>query len=247
MPLCVNKGEVMRDTDEDWVLYGQFEPYYGVLTHDRFLRANITPEARDEFWNSGRVDIARIMGEITRLFGKRDFKNALDFGCGVGRLVHGIADIADRVVGIDVSSPMIEEASLHAPCNAVFMRHLPDDAFDWINSYIVFQHIPPDRGYQILEDLLERAAEQCVLSLHFTLFKDDRALNSQGISRIRFGTTQDGACHPLVRHKLGRFMEMYDYDLTMLFGLLVAHRFNNVYLEHTDHGGAHGATIYAAR
>ena len=46
-----------RDTDQDWLEYGEFEPYYGVLTHERFLRANLTPDVLEEFWQSGRENV----------------------------------------------------------------------------------------------------------------------------------------------------------------------------------------------
>ena len=34
----------MRDTDNDWQIMGENEPYFGVLSHERFLRRNLTDE-----------------------------------------------------------------------------------------------------------------------------------------------------------------------------------------------------------
>lgn len=239
---------MVRDTDEDWKRYGEFEPYYGVLTHERFLRANLTPESLEEFWNSGRRDIERTWHELSRLFGERQPQLALDFGCGVGRLTRAMAEIAGNAVGIDVSPQMIAEGRSHAPSNVQLVTELTgDEKFDWINSYIVFQHIPPDRGYPLFESLLKRAADTCLLSVHFTFFKDGHALNDHGLDAIRFGTWDGEVIRPILRQEEDLRMMMYDYDLTRLFAMLLHHRFTDVHLSHTDHAGAQGAQLLAAR
>jgi len=237
-----------RDTDQDWIEYGEFEPYYGVLTHERFLRANLTPEILEEFWQTGRDDVRFIWNELRRLFGERVPQRALDFGCGVGRLTRAIGELVPNVLGLDVSPDMVKEGNLHVADNVRLTNNLGDErAFDWINSFIVFQHIPPDRGYPLLEDLLSRADDTCLLSLHFTFFKDARALNDHGLDAIRFGTWDGEVIRPLIRSGDKRRMMMYDYDLTRIFAMLIAHRFTDVHLSHTDHAGAQGAFVFAAR
>jgi SAM-dependent methyltransferase len=236
-----------RDTDRDWQHYGAFEPYYGVLTHERFLRENLTESALQEFWDAGRQDIGRIWAELVQAFGERRVNRALDFGCGVGRLTRAMAEIANRAVGVDVSPEMVAEGLSHAPANVELTTDLPDGPFDWINSYIVFQHIPPERGYGLLDELLQRAAESCLLSVHFTFFKDARGLNDHGIDPIRFGIIEGDSIRPLILKDRERRMMMFDYDLTRLFAMFVNHRFTQIRLSHTDHGGAHGAIILAAR
>jgi SAM-dependent methyltransferase len=239
---------MMRDTDEDWRHYGAFEPYYGVLTHERFLRANLNAEALEEFWQTGRADVQRSWSQLTKLFGDREPRSALDFGCGVGRLTRAMAEIAERAVGVDISPEMIAEGQLNAlPANVELTTEVPDGPFDWINSFIVFQHIPPVRGYELFESLLSRAAVDCFLSVHFTFFKDGRGLSDHGLDAMRFGTWDGEVIRPIVKNERDRTMMMYDYDLTRLYAMLVAHRFTDVHLVHTDHAGAHGAFILAAR
>lgn len=238
----------VRNTDEDWQHYGAFEPYYGVLTHERFLRANLTDEALDEFWRTGQDDVQRFWKELVRLYGEREVQRALDFGCGVGRLTQAIAKLADTAVGVDVSPEMIVEGRSRAPSNVELTVDMPDGPFDWINSYIVFQHIPPNRGYDLFERLLSRAGETCLLSVHFTFFKDGRGLNDHGIDAMRFGTWDGEVIRPIMRNVRERTtMMMYDYDLTRIYAILTAHQFSDVHLSHTDHAGAHGAVIFAAR
>ena len=172
-----------RETDDDWRHYGSFEPYYGVLTHDRFLKANLTEDALEEFWQTGQDDVQRLWAQLTQQFGHRAVQHALDFGCGVGRLTRAMAQIATNAVGVDVSPDMIAEGMIRLPPNVQLTTNLPDGPFDWINSYIVFQHIPPERGYELLEKLLSRAAQSCLISVHFTFFKDARGLSDHGANR----------------------------------------------------------------
>jgi SAM-dependent methyltransferase len=237
----------MRDTDEDWLHYGTFEPYYGVLTHDRFLRANLTSEALEEFWQAGRDDVRSIWSQLTRLFGERRPELALDFGCGVGRLTRAMSEISARAVGVDISPEMIAEGRAHAPANVELTTELPAGPFDWINSFIVFQHIPPARGYDLFASLLNRAAASAFVSVHLTFFKDARGLNDHGIDEMRFATWDGEVIRPVIRNERDRKMMMYDYDLNRIFGMLIDHRFTDIHLSHTDHAGVHGAIIYAAR
>jgi SAM-dependent methyltransferase len=92
-------------------------------------------------------------------------RRALDFGCGVGRLVIPLAQMCDSVTGIDVSPGMLAEATQNVRRegieNTSFVRsddELTDleGSFDFIHSYIVFQHIQPERGERILRALLSR-------------------------------------------------------------------------------------------
>ena len=58
--------------------------------------------------------------------------NALDFGCGVGRLVIPLAKISTSAVGIDVSESMLAEARKNCELNSVHNIDLvkSDDAFE---------------------------------------------------------------------------------------------------------------------
>jgi SAM-dependent methyltransferase len=79
---------------------------------------------------------------------------ALDFGCGVGRLTRALAPRFERVVGLDISEPMLERA--RAACegldNVSFelnlasdLARLDDGSFDLVLSLITLQHVS-DRG-----------------------------------------------------------------------------------------------------
>ncbi len=85
--------------------------------------------------------------------------NAVDFGCGVGRVTLPLAREAVSVLGVDVSRGMLSEARKNATDRAVSnvrFAHEVSGSFDLVHCFIVLQHIPPRRGLRILSDLLSR-------------------------------------------------------------------------------------------
>src|SRR6267378_5944561 len=102
----------MRDRSvDDWNTLGETEPYFAVLTEDRFLREQMLDDDRDAFFASGDTDIAQILDLIP------DFKprSALDFGCGVGRLTRALAKRVERVAGVDAAPSMLRLARENVP------------------------------------------------------------------------------------------------------------------------------------
>jgi len=75
----------------------------------------------------------------------------LDFGCGVGRVTRPLAAHFAEVIGVDVSSSMIERAralTTDSRCRFVVnaspdLRQFNDQSFDFVYSRIVLQHLPP--------------------------------------------------------------------------------------------------------
>ena len=56
-------------TKSAWQFLGEREPYFAVLTEERFLRERITPEARAEFYATGEADVARLFAAIEGYLG----------------------------------------------------------------------------------------------------------------------------------------------------------------------------------
>ena len=98
-------------TDKMWEKIGNQDPYFGVITDEKYRTMSLTEEKKKEFFQSG-CDHIKFVLEKVRKHLDQYFKisNALDFGCGVGRLTIPMAEIADHVVGIDVSGSMLREA-----------------------------------------------------------------------------------------------------------------------------------------
>jgi SAM-dependent methyltransferase len=106
--------------------------------------------------------------------------SVVDFGCGVGRLLVHFSPVAREVVGLDVSPSMLEEAKRN--CDEFGVSNvqllLSDDQlsalsgrYDLIHSFIVFQHIPPERGRMIFRQMLPRISAGGVGALHFSYAK----------------------------------------------------------------------------
>ena len=45
----------MANSDREWERFGASDPYFGVLTNDRFKVAHIDQTARDDFFSSGEA------------------------------------------------------------------------------------------------------------------------------------------------------------------------------------------------
>lgn len=237
----------MRDTDADWEEIGRTNPYYGVLTDPRFKSANLTEEALVEFFGSGEGGIAHEMALLRQRYPDFSPTSALDFGCGVGRLTRALATVTQDAFGLDISESMLAEARRNVPAGAVFGRDLPDRTFDWIVSLIVFQHIPPERGYPLLKALIERLAPGGCMTLQFALYRDPRHSAVPG-GRIVMGEDFTVVSNPGALRNLAKGeMVMFDYDLTVIAAILFAAGVTDIEIAHTDHGGFHGASIRGRR
>ncbi|MCU1397746.1 MAG: hypothetical protein JWN62_855 [Acidimicrobiales bacterium] len=242
-----------RDTDADWARIAETEPYFGVLANAEYLSDNLDAEAEERFFVSGQGDITHVVNTIRGHLAP-DFapELAVDFGCGVGRLTFAMAGVSERVVGVDVAPAMREIAARKAEsfgiANVSFSEAIPSEGVDWVNSLIVVQHIPPERGYGLLAALLGSIRPGGVFSVQLTTHRDARHMFEllRDVELARY----DGAdmqVYSTVPSTGPGQMSMYDYDLGRVFAMLVMHGFQQMWIEHTDHAGVHGAWIFARR
>jgi SAM-dependent methyltransferase len=234
-----------RDTDRDWGEMAARDPYYAVLTDPRFRQDNLDSDALSSFFRSGEVGVEHALSQIRRLApGVEKFDCALDFGCGVGRLLIPMARRSTTAIGVDVATNMLSLCRTHcdeaAVKNVVLFGTIEEavarfPSYDWVNSFIVFQHIPPSRGLPLVRLLLEHLAPGGFASLHFA------EPETQPIQA--FQTSEDGTLRTLraAENPSDVLMSMFDYDLSSLFAAFVEAGFSELLLEHTDHGGCHGA------
>jgi SAM-dependent methyltransferase len=244
-------------TDRAWERFGKADPYFGVLVEPKYKASALTNEARDDFFRSGDEYVERMMKRIDRLFGHEcAFNRALDFGCGVGRLILPLARHAKEVIGVDISDSMLEEArrncQRHNRTNISLVKsdnHLSllSGRFDLIHSYIVLQHIPVRRGYRLIENLLARLEEGGIGVLHVTYAK--AGFMRKWVSRIKKHVPLANNIVNLMRGR--RFfapqMQMNNYDLNRLCWLMQTDNFGEFYAEYTDHGGNWGVILYFQR
>ena len=180
----------MRDTDADWRSISEREPHFGVLATPEFLRANLTPEAVETFYRSGVSTMAFVADRLQRRSSGFAPKSAVDFGCGVGRLTFAMRNYADEVSGVDVAPAMLEIARARARTTGVegvTFGETPPSSTHWINSCIVFQHIPPRRGLPLLASLIGALEPGGFISVQLTLYRRVRPARRAVCRRVPYG------------------------------------------------------------
>jgi len=171
-------------TDQDWERWGTTDPYFGVLTEDRFRGAHLDDAARRAFFQTGTRDVDDLLDRLTHhRGGDAPIESVLDFGCGVGRLTLAFAEHATTVVGVDVSAAMVTEARSNAAsagltnvrfelCDGEFAN--AGERYDLVHSYIVLQHLPRRRGMVVVDNLIRSVAPGGHIALHLTFGPDRR-------------------------------------------------------------------------
>jgi SAM-dependent methyltransferase len=128
---------------------GKEDPLWAILTDDRYRFNRWDPT---EFFETGRREIREVMAGLVRHGMAAPSGTALDFGCGVGRLSQALCEHFDAVIGIDISSTMIEKAEAfnrHAGrCRYVVnvterLESIGASTIDFVYTYITLQHVPP--------------------------------------------------------------------------------------------------------
>lgn len=105
----------------------------------------------DEFFATAAGLVRELEAELRRLPARPEGWTALEIGCGPGRLIRPLSRHFREIHGVDVSDQMIRLAGEklrgipHAhvqvtPDSSLSM--FPDESFDFVYSYAVFQHIP---------------------------------------------------------------------------------------------------------
>ena len=254
-------------TDNDWELWGARDPYFGVLTHERFRKDNLTDGRRQEFLETGRLHAEYVLGLVHQhvLAGFHP-RRILDFGCGVGRVLIPFARMAEEAVGVDVSASMRSEAARNCREAGVDnVQLVPSDdglsalqgQFDLVHSCIVLQHIELARGRTLFSRLVDRIRPGGVGALHVTFgwnaFPDrfgqppppaappPRSPLRSWLSELRGRLVSAPPLPATQPANQDPEMQMNFYNLSELMFVLREAGTERVHVELTDHGGAYGA------
>jgi SAM-dependent methyltransferase len=248
-------------TDTAWEAWAKQDPYFGVVTDPKYRTANLTDDLRKEFFRTGEMHLEYVM-HLVRSYVDPQFNptSALDFGCGVGRVLIPLAKATQRAVGVDVAPTMLEEARRNCAAAGVANAEVAfsDDVlsnvqgiFDFVHSCLVFQHIPVQRGLLLFDELLRRLAPGGVLAVQFIYGKDYHA-ETHGIPIRRFRLSR------LARNLLSRTdekknaevpidpstgepeMQMNVYPLNKLLFLAQREGIVRIHSELASHGGELG-------
>jgi SAM-dependent methyltransferase len=244
-----------NNTDKEWELLGKTNPYYGVLSCNKFYKKNLTTEHRHDFFRSGKDDVEMIMDVVDKNFGgTNSLKKFLDFGCGVGRTSIFLSRYAEHIVGADASLAMLTEAKknslLHSVDNIEFIQS--DDSlltitgkFDFIYSFITFQHIPVKRGEKIFAQLIDKLNEGGVCSAHF-VYGRDIGFFRKVLTRIKRWLPFSKEVVNLAKGKSWNYpaMQMNCYDINKLLQIVQNKTVGKVVLKFTKHAEYYGVIIF---
>lgn len=103
-----------------------------------------------EFFAHGQQEIDAMMLRLDEIAPDRKKRDALDFGCGIGRCTEALSHHYQQVHGVDISQEMIQQAETLNPrsacvyhVNGADLSMFRSRAFDLIYSANVLQHMPP--------------------------------------------------------------------------------------------------------
>jgi 2-polyprenyl-3-methyl-5-hydroxy-6-metoxy-1,4-benzoquinol methylase len=98
-----------------------------------------------DFFMQAKADV--LSRVLRRRLGRAHAGRLLDVGCGVGTLHPYVADLFDKVSGVDISAPCIEEASQRFPENTYTVSapgaRFPGENYDLTLAVCTLHHVPP--------------------------------------------------------------------------------------------------------
>ena len=235
---------------DDWKRWGAEDPYYGVLSDEEYRRSALTDEAVSRFFASGTNHIEHVLATLRAHFDPQFRpRRALDFGCGVGRLLVPLSRACEQVVGVDVADTMLAEARkvlASRGCSNVQLVQSDDrlsqldGTFDLIHSHLVFMHIRPSLGEALAEDLIRHLAPGGYGALHFICYRQDSRLR-KAATWVRYKVPGASLAANLLLGKplTAPKMERHVYDLGRLYTLLQRYGATEVFAETEMVQGGH--------
>jgi SAM-dependent methyltransferase len=146
----MTEAQGIREIRDHWERQARLDPLWAILS-DPAKKGRKWRAA--DFFETGREEISVLMFRLRVLGIPVAHDQALDFGCGIGRLTQALAPHFDRVAGVDISETMIKLAGLanRFPGKVRYFRSgdenldlFGDAEFEFIYSNIVLQHIRPE-------------------------------------------------------------------------------------------------------
>ncbi len=149
-----------KELQKHWEQLAQFDPFGSILIYPS---ASSGRWDIDEFYATGRREAESVIAYLDALGIETGHTEALDFGCGAGRVTQGFAPYFDSVCGVDISPSMIHRAQKHNryPAACRYYLNERDDLalfetgrFDFIYSALTLQHMQPRYALRYIKEFL---------------------------------------------------------------------------------------------
>jgi SAM-dependent methyltransferase len=166
----------LEEQRRDWEELAGFDPMWAVVSAPdrRFGRWDT-----EDFFATGEREVAALLGRARELGVPAQERDALEFGCGLGRVTRALATRYGRATGVDISTRMLDQARLlnadvagldFVHNDAADLSVLGDQRFDLIYSRHVLQHLPtPELVRLYLQDMVRRVRPAGLVLLHVPL------------------------------------------------------------------------------
>ncbi len=249
---------LINDSDKDWERFGKTDPYFAVLTAPEF-HGRPSGTEREKFFESGESHIQTVFAIIREHLDPAFAPaRALDFGCGVGRLVLPLAVRCPSVTGVDISQSMLDEARrncVEAGVTHVQLLQSDDELsaisgeFDFVHTYIVLQHIPAERGETIVRNLAAKLATGGVGMFQVPYTSGRDRLVSRFLYWTRMKIPGGKTLLNLLRGRSpgAPVMQMNVYSVTRLLDILWEEGCAEVHIRFSEHNGARGVLLFARK
>jgi SAM-dependent methyltransferase len=249
---------LINNSDKDWENFGKVDPYFAVLTSPEF-HGRLSDAERAKFFASGETHIDTILSIIReRLDPSFAPMRALDFGCGVGRLLLPLAERCQAVTGVDVAPSMLAEARRNcsaAGADRVRLLQSDDDLsavegpFDFVHTYIVLQHIPVVRGEKLVRKLAAKLSPGGVGMFHVPYTAGRTRLTAKLLYWLSINVPGGKSALNLLKRRSidAPAMQMNEYSVTRLLDILWSEGCHEAHVRFSDHQGARGVLIFARK
>lgn len=140
------QAQAVSQMRKEWESRAKENPCYYIMSSNKRWTL-------EEFMRTGELDVATLVDPFLARSGLNPAgKSVLEIGCGIGRMSCALAKRFGSVFGTDISAEMLAGASRTKAVVGITNAHFAlgsgkdlaqyrDEAFDFVFSYIVFQHI----------------------------------------------------------------------------------------------------------
>jgi SAM-dependent methyltransferase len=157
------------DLQTNWDQLGRTDPFWAILSVPEKIHGGWDPK---HFFSTGVDEISGVLQYLKTVGAEPVPGNALDFGCGVGRLTQAMCQHFDHCCGIDIAPSMIDLATrynrfgarcrYHLNCNDT-LADFADNSWQFVYSNLVLQHMKPEYSKKYVREFLRVLSPDGVL------------------------------------------------------------------------------------